>query len=308
METTVDLGGGTGYLDVEYGGIPRLIACGVVETPAGLLLVDPGPTSSLDGLLKALDARGNTLSDVAAILLTHIHLDHAGATGTLVGRNRNIRVFVHGRGARHLIDPSRLLASARRIYGERLDELWGEIVPVPDDNVEVVSHGDLIAPGGRDIDVAYTPGHAVHHVSYFDRATSTAFVGDTLGLRVEGEKTVIPMTPPPDIDLVSWQTSVQKISDWSPKRLVLTHFGRVDEPAAHIARFTSRLNAWSERARELWLASSDARTAAALFGGERLDEIRSSVDQSNVSRYETFGDPVGSYFGLARHFDRQQRT
>src|SRR5690625_7172988 len=94
------------------------------------------------------------------------------------------------------------------------------------------------------------------------------------------------MTPPPDIDLVSWQTSVQKMSDWTPKRLVLTHFGRVDEPAAHIARFTSRLNAWSERARELWLASSDARTAAALFGGERLDEIRSSVDQSNVSRYE----------------------
>lgn len=308
MKTTVDLGGGTGYLDVAYGGIPRLIACGVIETPAGLMLVDPGPTSSLDGLLGALDERGNTLSDVAAILLTHIHLDHAGATGTLVSRNRNIRVFVHGRGARHLIDPSRLLASAQRIYGERMDELWGEIVPVPEDNVETVSDGDLIAPGGRDIDVAYTPGHAVHHVSYFDRAASTAFVGDALGLRIEGEETVIPMTPPPDIDLNSWQTSVQKIMDWSPKRLVLAHFGRVNVPAAHIAQFTSRLTAWSERARELWMASSDARTAAAVFGRERLNEVHASVDQSNVSRYETFGDPAGSYFGLARHFDRQERT
>ena len=307
MEPTNDLGGGVGYLDVHYGGTPRLIACGTIETPAGLLLVDPGPASSLDGLLRGLGERGQTLSDVAAILLTHIHLDHAGAAGTLVGRNRNIRVFVHGRGARHLVDPSRLLSSAGCIYGERMDELWGEIRPVPDDNIEVVADGDLIAPGGRNIDVAYTPGHAVHHVSYFDRQTSTAFVGDTLGLRVEGERTVIPMTPPPDIDVDSWQVSVRKIADWAPKQIVLSHFGCVSDPAGHIERFEAELDAWVERARQLWRSAPDARGAAALFGRERLEELRAAVHPANLSHYESFGDPAGSFHGLARYFDRQER-
>lgn len=293
------------YLDAHYLGSPLLIATGVLETPAGLILIDPGPSTCIDNLLEALGERQYTLSDVAAILLTHIHLDHAGATGTLVSRNGRIRVFVHRRGAPHVANPSRLLRSAEQIYGERMEELWGEVAPVPDENIEPLQGGELIAPGGRDIDVAYTPGHAIHHVSYFDRISGTAFVGDTTGMKISGTGYVVPVTPPPDIDLDVWPDSLRAIRQWSPRRLFLTHFGPVDDPEEHMGEFERILHTWASDVRLQLSQATDDTAAARLFSSARLEEMRHSLEPDMLPLYEQFADPSESFRGLARYWQRR---
>jgi glyoxylase-like metal-dependent hydrolase (beta-lactamase superfamily II) len=175
-------------IDVRHRGRPRVIGCWVVDD----LLIDPGPTSCLDTLLAGLD--GLT---PRALLLTHIHLDHAGVSGSLVERWPELQVFVHERGAPHLIDPARLLESARRLYGENMDPWWGEVVPVPEANLRVLGGGERIIDGT--FEVAYTPGHASHHVAYLHEGT--AFVGDVGGVRIDPDSLTIPPTPPPDIDI-----------------------------------------------------------------------------------------------------------
>lgn len=302
---TFDVADGLWFADVHYLGDSRLIATGILETPAGLLLIDPGPTSSLDGLLAALSERGRTLSDVAAVLLTHIHLDHAGATGTIARRNRRIRVFVHARGARHLADPSRLLNSAGRIYGDRMDELWGAFEAVPEDRIESLSGNEIIAPGGRDIDVRYTPGHASHHVTYFDRMTRTAFVGDTTGMRVQGIDHLVPLTPPPDIDVDRWKTSLEAIRDLGATRLFLTHFGTVNEPGRHLDQYASELNNWAETVRSTLERTTDVHAAAMEFGAETLGHWKKTLSQDAFTRYRVFADPAGSFVGLARYWQRK---
>lgn len=303
-ERTFDLEKGLWYVDVRYHGVPRLIATAVMETPAGLLLVDPGPSRSADNLLAALQDRGHTLSDVSAILLTHIHLDHAGATGTLVARNRRIRVYVHRRGARHIVDPSRLLRSAKRIYGDEMDALWGEVLPVPEDRVEAIDGGEIIGPGGREIEVRYTPGHAIHHVTYFDRVTRTAFVGDTTGMRVSGLDHLVPVTPPPDIDVPAWKQSLSEIRNLDPRRLFLTHFGPAEEPAHHIESYDRQLESWLESVRLRLRRSADVHSAARAFRDEHVLNWRDLLKPDDALLYERFADPAGSFLGLARYLER----
>src|SRR5580765_2262636 len=160
------LAAGISFVDLQFQGTPRIIATAVLQGPGGVALLDPGPTSTWPTLSAALERAGISLGDITAIVLTHIHLDHAGVTGTLVRQNPNLRVFVHEKGAPHMIDPAKLLASASRLYGDAMDRLWGEVRPVPSDAIIVVKEGDRIEAGGRRLDVAYTPGHASHHVSY----------------------------------------------------------------------------------------------------------------------------------------------
>ncbi|HEX7245183.1 MAG TPA: MBL fold metallo-hydrolase [Solirubrobacterales bacterium] len=228
-------------IDVLHLGRPHVIGCWEVEGA----LVDPGPESSLDTLLEELGGERPR-----ALLLTHIHLDHAAATGALVRRWPDLEVYVHERGARHLIDPSRLLASAEQLYGERMEELWGEIVPVPEENVRPLRGGEDVL-GMR---VAYTPGHASHHVCYFHEASGTAFVGDVAAVRILPCDLVVPPTPPPDIDVETWIESIAIVESWRPERLALTHFGQVDEPIEHLEKVRERLREEAELAR---LLSSD---------------------------------------------------
>lgn len=188
---------GLSWIDLRFLGRPHAIATGVVSGGGTLALVDPGPTSCLETLELGLQAQGLRLADVTHLLLTHIHLDHAGAAGTIVRRYPRVQVLVHERGAPHMIDPAKLLASATRLYGDQMDRLWGEFAPVPASSLTVLAGGERIEAGGRAFDVAYTPGHASHHVSYFDRASGVAFVGDTAGVCVDGGY-VLPPTPPPD--------------------------------------------------------------------------------------------------------------
>src|SRR5262249_39730544 len=152
-----------------------------------------------------LERAGISIADVRTLLLTHIHLDHAGATGTLIRENPSLRVYVHEKGAPHMADPAKLIASATRLWGNDMDRLWGEMRPVPAECMTIVRGGERIVAGGRDFDVAYTPGHASHHVSYFSRDTGIAFVGDTAGVRLQAGQYILPPTPPPDIDLEAWR-------------------------------------------------------------------------------------------------------
>jgi glyoxylase-like metal-dependent hydrolase (beta-lactamase superfamily II) len=180
------------------------------------VLVDPGPETTLPTLLEALGDE-----QPRALLLTHIHLDHAGASGALVKRWPDVEVYVHKRGAPHLIDPSRLMVSASRLYGDDMDRLWGDMTPVPEQNLRVLDQGGSLL-GGR-FDYVYTPGHASHHVSYLHEGT--AFVGDVGGVRIDDSSLTVPPTPPPDIDVEAWHKSIERVRDWRPQRLAMTHFG-----------------------------------------------------------------------------------
>ena len=177
-------------IDLRFQGRDRVIATAVLRGPQGFTLVDPGPSSCLPALEEGLARLGGTVRDIRTILLTHIHLDHAGATGSLVARAPHIQVGVHERGAPHMIDPAKLLASAGRLYGDRMETLWGAFEPVPAAQVQAFKGGERLDMGGRPFRVAYTPGHAVHHVSYLDDTDGMAYVGDTCGIRVVGDYTI----------------------------------------------------------------------------------------------------------------------
>ncbi len=277
-------------IDVMHLGRPHVIGCWEVDGA----LVDPGPESSLPTLLEALgDERPR------AVLLTHIHLDHAAATGALVRRWPDLEVYVHERGAPHLIDPSKLLASAERLYGDQMQRLWGEIVPVPEANVRALSGGESVL-GMR---VAYTPGHASHHVCYLHEESGTAFVGDVAAVRILPSNLILPPTPPPDIDIEAWEDSIRIVETWKPERLALTHFGAVDDPLPHLAQVRERLREeaalahglseadYERRHRERVTASADPeRSGATATGptapvpmarpGPLLEEARGAQERS----------------------------
>jgi glyoxylase-like metal-dependent hydrolase (beta-lactamase superfamily II) len=225
-------------IDVMHLGRPHVIGCWQV----GDTLVDPGPESSMSTLLDELGG-----ARPRSILLTHIHLDHAAATGALVRRWPDLEVYVHERGAPHLVDPTRLLASAERLYGDAMETLWGEIVPVPEENVRPLAGGETVL-GMR---VAYTPGHASHHVCYLHEDSGTAFVGDFAAVLIPGTNLVVPPTPPPDIDVESWLDSIDLVDSWQPERLAITHFGAIEGPGAHLDVVRERLREEADRAREL---------------------------------------------------------
>jgi glyoxylase-like metal-dependent hydrolase (beta-lactamase superfamily II) len=224
-------------IDVRHRGREKVIACFEVDG----VLVDPGPQSCEDTLLEALgDARPR------ALLLTHIHFDHAGASGALVRRWPDLEVYVHERGAPHMANPERLVGSAARLYGgeEGLRETWGEVIPVPEENLKVLSGGETVLG----FDVKYTPGHASHHVSYF--RDGVAFVGDMAGVRVPPYALTLAPTPPPDIDVDAWERSLDEIAAWEPRTLALTHFGTTDDPAGQLAAVREALRWQADLAAE----------------------------------------------------------
>jgi glyoxylase-like metal-dependent hydrolase (beta-lactamase superfamily II) len=293
---------GLDYLDLMFLGRPQIIAAALLHSVDGVAIVDPGPASTLPALDSELERRGMSVADVRAILLTHIHLDHAGATGSLVARNPAIEVYVHERGAPHMVDPSRLLASAHRLYGDSMDELWGEFLAVPARRVRVMKGGERVTTVGRDLDVAYTPGHASHHVSYLDRSSGVAFAGDVAGIRRGPHPYVMPPTPPPDIDLAAWRTSVDRLLDWRPATLFVTHFGPYDDVAGQLRELMERLEDWARTARAL-LARTD------LTDDQRCDEfvrlgqleLRRHMPEAAAEAYGRAGRLDYSWYGLKRY-------
>ena len=282
----------TDHIDLHFRGSPRVIATALLNGPEGLTLVDPGPTSCLPMLESGLRDRGLSLRDVRTLLLTHIHLDHAGATGTIVERVPGIRVYVHERGAPHMVDPSRLLASAARLHGDQMHTLWGVFQPVPASQVTALAGGERLELGGTSIRVAYTPGHAKHHVSFLDERSGMAYVGDTGGLRVSGDYLLAP-TPPPDIDIEAWQESLNLIDAWQPVSLFLTHFGPVTPARAHLARFRTTLT-----------RQADMVDLAMQAGGSEEEKIRTFVDRMRAEARAALPELEAKATELAAPFDQ----
>lgn len=305
MSDMTALATGVDYVDLEFLGKPGIIATGVLHGKAGVALVDPGPSTTLETLKRKLDAKGMAFGDVRAILLTHIHLDHAGATGTLMDRCPAARVYVHAKGAPHLSDPSGLLASASRLYGADMQRLWGEVRAVPASRLEILNDRDSLEIVGHAVESAYTPGHASHHVSYFLPLARLAFVGDTAGIARQGGRLVIPPTPPPDIDLEAWRVSTDRLLAWDPQLLFLTHFGPHASPRVHMNDLWVRLEAWSTRVRGLLtMPGTDAEHAAA-FTEEVADEIARATSRAEAQAYADAGRFDFSWMGLARYWRKR---
>jgi len=288
-------------LDDHWMGRPRSIGTALLESHGHRAIVDPGPGSTLDTLRKELGAQGVSVNDLEAVLLTHIHLDHAGSSGALVRENPRLTVYVHKLGAPHMIDPSKLLASAARLWPDNLEQLFGEALPVPESNLRILEGGETITLGSRKIEVAYTPGHASHHISYFENVEGVAFVGDTTGIRIEGHPYVMPATPPPDIDLRLWDASFAAILERKPKRLFLTHFGFSENPVAHIAEFRERLRRWMETTEKILETAKSDQEAMDSFMATMRAEIGEHLPAKEVEQYVATAGLNLSFLGLARH-------
>ena len=298
------LASGLSYFDLQFLGRPHAIATAVIQGTGTVALVDPGPTSCLPVLERELGRQGIRTADVTQILLTHIHLDHAGATGTLLERHPDIRVVVHERGAPHLIDPARLLDSATRLYGAEMDRLWGVVLPVPASAVQTVAGGETVAAGGRDFAIAYTPGHAAHHVSYFDASSGIALVGDTAGVTVDGGY-VLPPTPPPDIDLALWRESIRTIERWSPSTLFLTHFGPVTSVGPHLAALGENLTTVADLVRTSLAEEGTDEERRARFVDRLRLELRRQMPESQALSYEAATPLDLMWLGLARYWRKR---
>ena len=294
------------FIDLQFRGSPRVIATALLSGPGGLTLIDPGPTSCLPALEAGLRERGLTLRDVRTVLLTHIHLDHAGAAGTIVERVPGIRVYVDERGAPHMIDPAKVLASATRLYGDRMDTLWGAFVAVPESQVTALTGGERLDLGGRSIRVAYTPGHAKHHVSYLDETTGIAYVGDTGGIRVTGDYLLAP-TPPPDIDIEAWQSSLDLIDAWQPVSLFLTHFGPVTPARAHLARFRTTLAAQAEAVGQALKAGGSEEQQVRAFVDRVRQEARRALPEREAKAIEMAAPFDLLWHGLARYWLKKEK-
>jgi glyoxylase-like metal-dependent hydrolase (beta-lactamase superfamily II) len=301
----IALASGLSYVDLLFVNVPRVIATAIVYGPGGVALIDPGPSSTLPSLRRALGQSGITMTDVRALLLTHIHLDHAGSTGTLMRENPEIRVFVHERGARHLVDPARLIASATRLWRSDMDRLWGEVLPVPSSAITALAGGERIAQGGRAFDVIYTPGHAAHHVSYFNEAAGIAFVGDTAGIAIGERGFVLPPTPPPDIDLDAWRRSLSLIGDWRADTLFVTHFGPHRPAAAHLAETADHLVLVSELAKKSLARQGTDEDREAWFTNELRAILRRRLPESDARDYEAAGRFDLNWLGLARYWRKR---
>ena len=273
-------------IDVRHLGVPLVICCHVIDD----VIVDPGPESTMDTLLAEL---GDW--QPAKILLTHIHLDHAGAAGALAQRWPETEVWVHERGARHMLDPSRLMASAARIYGDDMDRLWGGMHPVPEDRLRVLSGGETIGPWR----VEYTPGHAWHHVSYLHEPTGTAMVGDVAGCRI-ADGPILPPTPPPDVDLEAWHASLRTVAAWDPERIAITHFGTWEDVDDHLEAMHEGLDRWGEISRRL----DDAGYAAAIE-----EEMRTKTSDPAIAEAFTRAMPPKMLWaGWARYWAEREKA
>ena len=277
-------------LDLHHQGDERVIGVYLLDTEDGPALFDCGPTSCLPALKERLGELGLALTDLRHLLLSHIHLDHAGAAGVLVREHSSLQVHVSEIGAPHLIDPSRLERSARRLYGHEFDTLWGELAPVPEENVHAVGERVL------GFECFPTPGHASHHVSYLD-GDGTLYAGDAAGVRILPGRYISPVSPPPDVDLEAWERTIDEIERRAPQRLTLIHFGVVESPHDHLRRLRRELRIWGQRVRQGM--SEEQFTEAALADLSEVD------GEENAPYYERAAPFWQSYAGLKRYWDKQ---
>ncbi len=272
-------------IDLRFGSRPRAIGAYLVETDDGPALFDTGPTSTLPALEAGLAERGTSLAELRHVLLSHIHLDHAGAVGPIVRAHPHLTVWVSEAGAPHLVDPSRLERSARRLYGEAFDPLWGELAAVPEANVRIAA-GTVLG-----WEAFPTVGHASHHVSY--ARDGTVLAGDAAGVRLPGSDYVLPVSPPPDIDVEAWHATVEAIRSRRPERLALIHFGVHEDVAEHLDRLERELDVWARRVRDGLDVETFVAAARADVGAEG-------------DTYDSVAPFWQSWHGLRRYWDTRK--
>ena len=278
-----------GPIDLHHQGAERVIGAYLLETDDGPALFDCGPASCLDALKSGLHERALELTDLKHLLLSHIHLDHAGAAGVLVREHPALQVHVSEIGAPHLADPSRLEASARRLYGDTFDDLWGELAPVPEQNIRIVGERVL------GLECFPSPGHASHHVCFL-ADDGTLYAGDAAGVRIQPDPVVLPPTPPPDFDLEAWGRTIREIERRDPKQLALVHFGVASDITRHLEELREKLHTWTNWVRE------------GMTEGEFGAAVRSDLlaeGRSDVGAYERAMPFWQSYTGLKRYWDKR---
>jgi glyoxylase-like metal-dependent hydrolase (beta-lactamase superfamily II) len=272
-------------IDLRHLGRDKVIGAFLLETPAGPVLHDCGPATTYDTLRAALDDLGAPVADLRHLLLSHIHFDHAGAAGLLVRDNPLLTVHVSEIGAPHLVDPSRLERSARRLFLEEFDRLWGALVPVPERNIRLTRDRVL------DLETFPSPGHASHHVCYLRDGVLLA--GDAAGVRIAPAPLVMPPTPPPDVDLAAWDATLDEIERRAPERLALIHFGIFDDVDRHLGDLRRRLHAFSDLVRDGATEEEFVAMAQELLVDESPD-------------YDAAFPPTQDYRGLARYWEKQR--
>jgi len=273
-------------LDLLHLGRERVIGAYLLDTAEGPALFDCGPTTCVPALKAALRDRGLELQDIPHLLLSHVHLDHAGAAGVLVREHPALQVHVSPIGAPHLVDPTRLEKSARRLYGDEFDTLWGELAPVPMENIRET--GDQVLG----LDCFPSPGHASHHVCYVDR-DGTLYAGDATGVRIQPSRFVLPPTPPPEFDLAVWESTLDEIERRDAQRLALIHFGVADDPIEHLAALRMRLRSWTALVGDGTTEEEFEATALAELGDDAPPYVQAMP-------------PWQSYAGLRRYWEKRR--
>jgi glyoxylase-like metal-dependent hydrolase (beta-lactamase superfamily II) len=295
-------------LDTFYQGQFGIIASYLLTGPSGAALIDVGSAATIDQLVASMRRAGVGPSDIRHVVLTHIHLDHAGAAGQLLRYAPQATVYVHPSGAPHLIDPSRLLQSAERIYGGRMRALWGDVAPIAPGRLHILADGEDVHVGGRTLRALYTPGHATHHIAYHDAERGEVFAGDVAGVRLEGINVVRPPTPPPDLLLEDWYASIERLLALQPRVLFLAHFGEVRDVREHLDVLRERLALWGDRmvqglrrgldedglTQELAALSMADLAAADAFSGDEDEDLR--------QRYELAANHRMSAQGYVRYY------
>jgi glyoxylase-like metal-dependent hydrolase (beta-lactamase superfamily II) len=268
--TAREIADGIFAIDTGFRGRTGAVGAFLVVGPDGLGLIETGPTTVQASVLAGIRDAGHDIGDLGEVVVTHIHLDHAGGLGTLMRDRPQIRAWVHPVGLPHMLRPEKLIASATRIYGDQMDALWGPFLPLPEDRVRATEQGTAISLGGRRIVPWDTPGHASHHVALLDEQTGTLFTGDVAGVRMQGTTVPVPPLPPPDIDIAAWKRSIVRMRELAPERLALTHFSVYDDVTHHLDALERGLDETMAIGREVLVAGgTDAELTARLEAWQR---------------------------------------
>lgn len=295
-------------IDHRFQGVPGVIASYLLPGSNGLTLIETGPTTTIDTLLAGVKQAGFDPDDITQLAITHIHLDHAGSAGVLMGRLPNARLLVHPIGAPHMVDPTKLMASATRIYGDRMERLWGEVASCPADRVDVLEDGATVKAGNRTLIARHTPGHAMHHIAYHDPDSGAIFTGDVAGVRLDNAPYVRPPTVPPELDLILWRESIQQLRRLNPMRLYLTHFGGFDDITWHLDDLLSRLFFWSGWADARLADDSDTTviTGELQLRGD-AEIVAATGNDELVMPYEVATAYQMTVDGMARYFRKRRQ-
>ncbi len=284
---------------------------GLAQVTAGYLLRAPrptlfecGPAKSIDTVIAALHALGFDPDDLAYLVVSHIHLDHAGGAGDLARAFPNATVVVSDLGAAHLVDPTKLNASARRVYGSLHDRVYGDCTPVQQEQVRAVTDGEVLdLGGGRRLELLHTPGHAKHHISAFDPDSGWLFAGDSVGVKLPGMRVIRPATPPPDFDLALARRTLDRYQSLEPSTLWLAHYGPLREPMAALDEALERLAAWAETAERAWAEHDELDHVAETLAQRFADDIAPDVDDPEATeRLELLNGVESNAAGLLRYF------